>query len=98
MSINQIPNLELARVYFFKELSAVLNQLQMLQTTYPQTFQHICSEAINTGEMSLGDAESALGWAMDYLQSPMGRGGETVSLLAPESSFPPAYSGHKKHT
>jgi hypothetical protein len=50
-----------------RELEAIATQLSALGVRYPQTFQHLCNEAIATGEFSLGDAASGIGWAADYL-------------------------------
>lgn len=48
-------------------LDEILQELEDFRKRYPQTFQHLCNEAIATGEMSLGDGLSAMGWATDYL-------------------------------
>jgi hypothetical protein len=49
------------------QLDTVLELLEAFQNRYPHTFQHLCTEAIATGEMSLGDSIAALAWATHYL-------------------------------
>jgi hypothetical protein len=48
-------------------LDKILQQLEAFRSRYPQTFQHLCEQAIATGEMSLGDGLSALAWVTDAL-------------------------------
>jgi len=48
-------------------LDKILQQLEAFRVQYPQTFQHLCEQAIATGEMSLGDGLSALAWVTDAL-------------------------------
>jgi hypothetical protein len=50
-----------------EDLEKILQALQDFKAKNPQIFQHLCERAIATGEMSLGDAESALGWASNYV-------------------------------
>lgn len=50
-----------------EDLEKILQALQDFKTKNPQIFQNLCGSAIATGEMSLGDAESALGWASNYV-------------------------------
>lgn len=49
------------------DLERILQALQDFKTKNPQIFQNLCQSAIATGEMSLGDAESALDWASNYV-------------------------------
>ncbi len=48
-------------------LDKILQQLEAFRAKYPQTFQHLCEEAVSSGEMSLGDGLSALAWVTDAL-------------------------------
>lgn len=50
-----------------RELEAIATQLSLLGVRYPNTFQHICEQAVGTGEFSLGDSASGIGWAADFL-------------------------------
>jgi hypothetical protein len=50
-----------------RELETIATQLSALGVRYPNSFKHICEQAIATGEMSLGDAVAGVGWAADYL-------------------------------
>lgn len=50
-----------------EDLEKILQALQDFKAKNPQIFQHLCQSAIATGEMSLGDAESALDWASNYV-------------------------------
>ncbi|MGI2904754.1 hypothetical protein [Tolypothrix sp. VBCCA 56010] len=50
-----------------EDLEKIMQALQDFKVKNPQIFQHLCQSAIATGEMSLGDAESALGWAFNYV-------------------------------
>ncbi len=43
-----------------EDLQKILNSLQDFKNKNPEVFLCLCSEAIATGDMSLGDAESAL--------------------------------------
>lgn len=49
------------------ELDYILQRLEAFRKQCPQTFESLCTQAIATGEMSLGDGLSALAWATDYL-------------------------------
>ena len=50
-----------------RTLDKILQELEDFKTECPQTFQHLCKEAVSGSEMSLGDALSALSWVTDYL-------------------------------
>ncbi|MBD2606339.1 hypothetical protein H6G81_17825 [Scytonema hofmannii FACHB-248] len=50
-----------------EDLEKILQALQDFKVKNPQILQHLCQSAIATGEMSLGDAESALDWASNYV-------------------------------
>ncbi len=43
-----------------EDLEKILEAIQDFKSKNPQVFQYLCSEAIATGDMTLGDAESAL--------------------------------------
>jgi hypothetical protein len=62
-SNNSIP------VEFSTSLEAIADQLYRLKIKYPIEFKNICNEALSTNEMTLGDAESGLNWACEYLAS-----------------------------
>jgi len=53
---------------FLKELDVIATQLGKFWVKYPNTFRHVCEQAIATGEMSLGDAVSALEWVLNALE------------------------------
>ena len=50
-----------------RELDKISQLLEAFRSQYPQTFTHMCEQAIGTGEMSLGDAIAAVAWATDSL-------------------------------
>jgi hypothetical protein len=47
-----------------EDLEKILEAIQEFKSNNPQTFRALCNEAIATGDMSLGDAESALSSAI----------------------------------
>jgi hypothetical protein len=68
MSIDEALELDSGdRAQLSQQLDSVLQLLESFRKRYPQSFQHLCEEAIATGEMSLGDAIAALSWTTDYL-------------------------------
>lgn len=68
MDINQAIEADAGEgAQVLQQLDTVQQLLEAFQKRYPQTFQHLCEEAIGTGECSLGDSIAALAWATDYL-------------------------------
>jgi len=51
-----------------EDLEKILSGLQDFKGKNPQVFQCLCTTAIATGDMSLGDAESALQSAISSLE------------------------------
>jgi succinate dehydrogenase/fumarate reductase-like Fe-S protein len=50
-----------------QELEAIALALQAWKSKYPLSYAHLCREAISGSDSTLGDAESALNWASNYL-------------------------------
>jgi hypothetical protein len=68
MTINQAlehDNASGAQVLF--ELDAIATLIEQFKAKYPHTFHCLCEEGISTGEMSLGDAQSAFSWVDNFL-------------------------------
>jgi hypothetical protein len=51
-----------------EDLEKILSAIQDFHSNNPQVFQCLCTRAIATGDMSLGDAESALISAISDLE------------------------------
>lgn len=49
------------------QLENIQKALESLKAKNPKHYEALCNAAIGTGEMTLGDAESALDWALGYL-------------------------------
>jgi hypothetical protein len=48
-------------------LDAIASLVAQFKTKYPHTFNYLCEAGISTGEMTLGDAESAFEWVANFL-------------------------------
>jgi len=68
MNINQsLENDNASGAQVLVELDAIASLIEQFKGKYPSTFQHLCEEGISTGEMTLGDAESAFQWVANFL-------------------------------
>jgi hypothetical protein len=68
MEINQAllnDNAEGAEVLL--ALDAIASLVAKFKAKYPNTFSCLCEAGLTTGEMTLGDAESAFEWVANFL-------------------------------
>ncbi|MGI2907932.1 hypothetical protein [Tolypothrix sp. VBCCA 56010] len=49
------------------KLDAIATQLNDFRSKHPHTYSYLCETATGTGDMSLGDAISALNWAANHI-------------------------------
>lgn len=48
-------------------LDAIATLVTQFKAKYPHTFHCLCEAGVSTGEMTLGDAESAFEWVANFL-------------------------------
>ncbi|MGI2908344.1 hypothetical protein [Tolypothrix sp. VBCCA 56010] len=48
-------------------LDAIASLVAQFKAKYPTTFHCLCEAGLSTGEMTLGDAESAFEWVANFL-------------------------------
>ncbi|GAX46176.1 hypothetical protein NIES4075_71970 [Tolypothrix sp. NIES-4075] len=49
------------------DLDVIASLVAKFKTKYPHTFHCLCEAGLSTGEMTLGDAESAFDWVANFL-------------------------------
>lgn len=50
-----------------RELDVIATLVAQFKAKYPNTFNYLCETGVSTGEMTLGDAESAFDWVANFL-------------------------------
>lgn len=68
MEINQaLLNDNASGAEVLRELDAIASLVAQFKAKYPHTFSYLCEAGLTTGEMTLGDAESAFEWVANFL-------------------------------